>query len=153
MYKNSEEHKFQVAVFEVLELFEDRYPELKSIYAIPNGASVKRQQDKNGKWFSIEGNYLKAEGRKAGVPDIVCPYSDGAYSSLYIENKAHGKSLSPQQKIRIPLLESLGNKVMICYSSKDVLFEIYKYTFLRYTALLNKPKLALKFQRDMKGVI
>lgn len=153
MYKNSEEHKFQVAVFEVLALFEDRYPELKSIYAIPNGASVKRQQDKNGKWFSIEGNYLKKEGRKAGVPDIVCPYSDGAYSSLYIENKVHGKSLSPQQKIRIPLLESLGNKVEICYSSKDALQEIFAYTFNRYLNVFNDKKLANKLFQDMKGVI
>ena len=153
MKKSTAEHDLQCAIFKILSIYEDRYPEIKSIYSVPNGAAVRRQQNKNtGKWFSIEGNHLKQEGRKAGIPDMVCPYSDGEFSSLYIENKVPGKSLTPEQKIRIPLLEQLGNRVAICYSSSEAIRTIFQYTHRRYTNLLKDFKTAAKLHRDMGDI-
>lgn len=53
------------------------YPELRWMYAIPNG----------GGRTAIQGAQLKAEGVKGGVADIFLPSSIGDYSGLYIEMK------------------------------------------------------------------
>ena len=55
------EHAHQVALFDWANLHLGRMPELAAMYAIPNGGA--RSKATAGK--------LKAEGVKAGVPDIV----------------------------------------------------------------------------------
>ena len=53
------------------------YPELKWLHAIPNG----------GVRDSITAGKLKAEGVKAGIPDLFLPVISGPYHGLYIEMK------------------------------------------------------------------
>lgn len=52
-------------------------------FAIPNGGS--RGDDKQTR--RIRGGMLKAEGVKAGVPDIFCAIPVGKYHGLFIEMK------------------------------------------------------------------
>jgi hypothetical protein len=57
------EHDEQVALFEVFAYHEKEYPELQAAFAIPNG----------GQRHVAVATKLKAEGVKAGVPDIFIP--------------------------------------------------------------------------------
>lgn len=54
-----------------------KYPELKLLYHVPNGGSRKKS----------EAGRFKAEGVKAGVPDLCLPVARGGYHGLYIELK------------------------------------------------------------------
>ncbi len=69
------EHQEQVALFKWLAL---KYPEQNAVtYAVPNAARRSPRQ----------GAYMKAEGLKAGVPDICMAYATSGFHGLYIELK------------------------------------------------------------------
>lgn len=56
------EHDAQVAIFTWARMSETRLPALQLLFAVPNGARVSIGHARK----------LKAEGLKAGVPDICC---------------------------------------------------------------------------------
>lgn len=58
-----QEHRAQVGLFQMAELAAHRYPELRLLFAVPNGARTSQ---------AVAGK-LKAEGLKKGVPDLVLP--------------------------------------------------------------------------------
>lgn len=68
-------------------------PSLKFIYATPNGGS----RGDNARSRMIRGSQLKAEGVKAGVPDIFFPSPTTEYAGLYIEMKKKGGKESEDQ--------------------------------------------------------
>jgi hypothetical protein len=90
-----------------------QYPDLQLLYANRNTqkATTKAQAGR-----------IKAEGSKAGVPDIFLPVPSQIYHGLYIEMKSpEYKSrskggLSDAQLEFFPLLRRLGYRVDICYS-------------------------------------
>lgn len=71
------EHAHQVALFMSLQPLYDKMPELRLLFAIPNGGLRDR----------ITASRLKAEGVKAGVPDLMLPVSRGGYCGQFIELK------------------------------------------------------------------
>lgn len=71
------EHDDQVALFEWTLYNTGRWPELRYMFAVPNGGLRKK----------ATAGKLKAEGAKAGVPDICLPVARGGYHGLYIEMK------------------------------------------------------------------
>lgn len=82
------EHDEQVALFQWAAHMSVRHPELRLMYAIPNG----------GLRNPVVAGKLKAEGVKAGVPDIFIPVARGGYHGLYIELKrTKGGRLSIEQ--------------------------------------------------------
>ena len=82
-----------------------KWPELELCHHIPNGGSRNR----------VEAARLKAQGVKAGIPDIFLPVPKGGYHGLYIEMKRqHGGTLSDDQKDKIPKLRSQGYRVEVC---------------------------------------
>lgn len=65
-----------------------KWPELASLHHIPNG----------GTRDAVEGKHLKAQGVKAGVPDLCLPVARGQYHGLYIEMKTEtGKTSDAQE--------------------------------------------------------
>lgn len=88
--KAGTEHAHQVALFMWASQNLERYPELKWMYAIPNGG------ERNG---AVAGR-LKAEGVKSGVSDICLPVRRDCsrFSGLYIEMKKPGGKESENQK-------------------------------------------------------
>lgn len=75
------------------------------VFAIPNGGL-------RNKMVAIK---MKAEGVRAGVPDLFLPLPKGKYHGLFIEMKRlKGGGLTDPQKEKIPLLESCGFKVAVC---------------------------------------
>lgn len=85
--------------------------DLRSLFAIPNG----------GKRDAITAARLKAEGVRAGVPDIFLPVGKGRHLGLFIEMKRPGDLgrkgvVSDEQRDRITSLRMYGYACAVCYS-------------------------------------
>lgn len=113
----SQEHHEQVALFRLAALHERRYPELTLLYAVPNAA---RRSPRQGAW-------MKAEGLKAGVPDIHLPVAAGGYIGLWIELKAGRNKPTEAQERWHNALKAMGHKVCVCYSAQAAWDEITRY--------------------------
>lgn len=86
--KPNTEHAHQVAFFCWASQQLSTYPELRWMYAIPNG----------GERNPIVAARLKAEGVKSGISDICLPISRKGYHGLYLEMKKPGGKESKEQK-------------------------------------------------------
>lgn len=81
------------------------YPELDLMFHVPNGGS-------RGK---AEAGRFRAEGVKAGVPDICLPVPRGQYHGLFIEMKRQqGGRVSPEQKAWLDKLQGQGYLATVC---------------------------------------
>ncbi|MEG1863636.1 MAG: VRR-NUC domain-containing protein [Oscillospiraceae bacterium] len=80
-------------------------PELELLHHIPNG----------GKRDITTAKRLKAEGVKAGVPDISLPVPSGRYHGLYIELKVGKNKTTDNQNGWIDKLQQQGYCVAVCY--------------------------------------
>lgn len=82
-----------------------KYPELKLLYHVPNGGSRNK----------AEAGRFKAEGVKAGVPDLCLPVPRGGFHGLYIELKRlRGSKTSEEQTAWIQELAKQGYCVALC---------------------------------------
>jgi hypothetical protein len=98
------EHLSQKAFFEWATY--QRFPGIELMHAIPNG----------GERNAIVAAKLKAEGVKAGVPDVQWPVARGGFIGLAIEFK-HGDGVpSKDQRARIDGLQREGWLVAVCWS-------------------------------------
>lgn len=89
-------------------------PRLRLLYAIPNGG--QRTKATAGK--------LKAEGVRAGVPDLCLPVPVRETHALYIEMKVGAGRATAEQKIWQRELAAAGNAVCIAYgweAAKDAI--------------------------------
>jgi len=114
------EHEEQVFLFQWAEKATGRYPELKLLHAIPNFARV------SPRW----GAWMKAEGKRAGVPDVHLPVPRGGYASLYIELKVGKNQLSPSQEMWAESLRAAKNYVVACWG-----WEVAREAIESYLAL------------------
>lgn len=102
---NDFEHQHQCALIKWAKLNEPRHPELRWLFAVPNGG--QRSKAVAGK--------LKASGVKSGVLDLCLPVKRGNFTSLWIEMKYGKNTLTDNQKEFIQFVESQGAKVVVCY--------------------------------------
>ena len=94
------------------------HPELRLLYHVPN----------EGLRSYRTGSELKAQGMKAGVPDICLPVARGGYHSLYIELKRRkGGKVSEQQQEWLEMLNKAGNKAIVCKGWEEAAEAIVKY--------------------------
>ena len=113
----------QTALFMWAQINQDKYKELKWLFAIPNGS----YRDK------ITGARLKASGTKPGLPDIFFPIKRSEWSGLWIELKrvkAKNKSagvVSSEQSKWIEFLKSQGFGAVVCYGWLEARDTIIKY--------------------------
>lgn len=104
------EDAHQVALFMKAAQNFDKYPELKLMFAIPNGGFRNKS----------EAARLKAMGVKRGVPDILLPVKRSLWSGLFVELKrpaAPGKregTTSDEQDDWIDDLKAQGFGAMVC---------------------------------------
>ena len=82
-----------------------KWPELRLMYAIPNGGSRNK----------AEAARLKGQGVNPGIPDICLPVARGGFHGLYIEMKRrkYGETSEAQDE-KIPLLRAQGYRVEVC---------------------------------------
>lgn len=102
------EHAEQAALIEWAANVCPRVPELALLYAIPNGGH--RTKGTAGR--------MKAEGTKAGVPDLCLPVARGGHHGLYVEMKVKGGAVSDKQKHWIARLRDQGYRVEVCWSTE-----------------------------------
>ena len=100
------EHAHQVALFMHVATLIPKYPELKWMYAIPNG----------GKRDPITANRLKSEGVKSGISDICLPFAKQGYHGFYIEMKKPKGKESAEQKEFGAFLTEQGYLYTMCDS-------------------------------------
>ena len=99
------EHVEQSALFAWARWAAGRRPELDMLLAVPNG----------GFRHPATAARLKAEGVKAGVPDVFLPVPCRGYHGLWLEMKRQrGGKVSPEQKEFIAKLKAHGYRVDIC---------------------------------------
>jgi rhodanese-related sulfurtransferase len=111
------EHLEQCALIRWCALNEGRFPELRWIYAIPNG----------GQRNIAVAAKLKKEGVKAGVPDLCLPVARGGYHALYIELKAGKNKPTASQLEWQGGLNGLGNMVVTCWGWEPASHVIERY--------------------------
>ena len=111
------EHAEQASLIRMCELHEAKYPGLELIHAIPNG----------GKRHVAVAKKLKAEGVKAGVPDVFLPVPRGDAHGLYIELKAKGGNVSDAQRNMLTALEKQGYACIVAYGWENAWAEIKAY--------------------------
>jgi len=114
------EHAEQVALVTWAKFESGRVPELALLFAIPNGG-------KRGK--AIAGK-LRAEGVKAGVPDLCLPVARGQYHGMFIELKAKGGRLAETQRDWLRALSGQNYYACICVGWEEAKKMIE--TYLRY---------------------
>lgn len=88
---------------------------------------TKMRQDKNGGWFSPEGNILKMKGVKSGVPDVMIYEGDGGYRGLAIELKVGYNKPSEHQESWLEQLRKRQWQTHWSNSLDEVLFIIECY--------------------------
>lgn len=67
-------------------------------------------------------------GVKAGVPDLFYPVPAHGYHGLFVEMKAKGGRLRPEQKRWIQTLRQLGYKCVVAYGWEEARRELEEYT-------------------------
>ena len=114
------EHELQKAC---VRWFGYQYPEYKDLLiAIPNG----------GKRHLTTAKKLKAEGAKAGVPDLLFALPNHPFASLWVEMKTEKGRLSEKQKHYIERLQKVGFMVKVCRSFEEFQREITDYINAQY---------------------
>lgn len=105
-----------------------KWPELALIYAVPN-AAVRS--------FKLA-NFLKGQGMKAGVPDLVLPVARQGLHGLYIEMKPTHEKIKQSGKTPDSVwgteqrwwhaqLRRVGYGAYVCYGAKDAIRIIERY--------------------------
>ena len=112
------EHNEQCNLIDWATRNECRYPELKNIFAVPNGGLRNKRV----------GVKMKMEGLKAGVPDLFLACAKlPDYFGLFIEMKFGSNTTSKQQKEWIRKLREKHYKCVVCYSWQDARDIILEY--------------------------
>ena len=108
----------QQCLFNWAKLREAIYPDLALMFHVPNG----------GKRDIATATRFKAEGVKAGVPDIFLPVPRGEYHGLFIELKRIKYStVSKEQRQYILQLRRLGYAAFVCKGWQNAAGTIVKY--------------------------
>lgn len=104
MRRLASEHEEQAALMRWAWLTESARPELRLLFAIPNGGHRHRA-------VAVR---MKAEGVRPGVPDLCLPVARGGWHGLFIELKTRRGRPSRRQRGWITALRSNGYRVEIC---------------------------------------
>lgn len=110
------EHSQQVALFAWAAMNVGKHPALAYMFAIPNGGLRDVRTATN----------LKAEGVKAGVPDIFLPWVI-QYAGLFIEMKVGKNKPTKEQTNFIDYAMSAGYYCDVCYSWEEARDKIVNY--------------------------
>lgn len=113
-----EESVEQIALFQWAAFQTGKWPQLRMMYAIPNG----------GLRHKATAARMKQEGVKRGVPDICLPVARGEYHGLYIELKRiRGGRTSDDQEEWIEDLTAEGYRAVVCKGWIKASEEIARY--------------------------
>lgn len=108
-----------------------RYPELRTIFAIPNGGMRNKiiRVNAAGKRsaFSPEGVKQKKMGVLPGVADLFLPAPRPTYSGLFLELKAGDGDISKEQREFLLAVSTAGYLSFVAWSAEDAWALIKSY--------------------------
>lgn len=111
------EYHEQKALIHWAKLNASRYPDLKRLCAIPNGAHVA----------PTHRQLLVAAGLRPGMPDLFLPALRNGFGGMFIEMKAAKGRLSEQQTVIIDELRQTGYHVIVARSWQAAATELMAY--------------------------
>ena len=111
------EHTEQAALFEWAAWNQNKDAALNMLYAVPNG----------GKRDIATAKRLKAEGVRAGVPDVFLPVARMGYHGFYIELKVGKNKTSAEQNAWLEALKAEGYMVDVSYGWQEAAHKITRY--------------------------
>jgi hypothetical protein len=111
------EHAAQSALFSTIRMHEGQYPELALLFAIPNGGHRDKRTAAK----------LKAEGVKAGVPDMMLPVARGDFHGLFIEMKVGKNTPSVNQRWWMEQLKAQAYHTTVCWEWTQALEILLDY--------------------------
>jgi hypothetical protein len=125
------EHAEQVALFDRARLNEAAIPELRLLFAVPNGAlrpyKTRRGADGREVRYSPIGQKLAEEGVKRGVPDVWLPVARGGYHGLVIEMKCGSNKPTAEQVVWLDALAAEGWLAIVCWTHEEAWGVILEY--------------------------
>lgn len=127
--KSGSEHGHQRAFFAALREWSKAVDALT--FAIPNGGA----RGDNARSNMIRGAALKAEGVKAGVPDVFVAWPYGGFAGLFVEMKRPADREKDRAKGRLgdaqePWHDKLmvrGYALAVCYTWEEALAAVKQY--------------------------
>ena len=111
------EHDEQVALFRWSAFYTPALPELALLLAIPNG----------GKRDIATARKLRAEGVKAGVPDLLMPVARMGHHGFWIELKYGPNRTTIEQDVWLTALRAEGYAVDVSYGWQEAAHKIVRY--------------------------
>ena len=99
------EHHEQVALVSWARSMAGQIPELEMLYANPLG----------GKRAWKTGKMLKAEGARAGIPDLTLAVPSRGFHGMFIEMKFGRNTVTARQRDWIEKLRGHGYYCAVCY--------------------------------------
>lgn len=111
------EHEAQVTVIDWAAWHEGQHPELGLLFAIPNG----------GHRHVKVAVMLKAEGVKAGIPDLMLACARQGWHGLFIELKIGSNKPSAAQLKRLAALTEQGYLAVVCWGADEAIDVIKDY--------------------------
>lgn len=121
------EHDEQRALIDWSHMQRGMYPELDLLFAIPNGAALTYRTDGRGKRYSPQAAKLKAEGLRAGVPDLFLPVARSGFHGLFVEMKVGRNKPSEEQVAYMDALVGQGYCAVVCWSAPEAIEAIQGY--------------------------
>ena len=121
------EHDEQCLLFAWAALVAPKHPELRLLYAIPNAGGYRGGFKSN----VVRVARAKREGVRKGVPDICLPVPRGSYHGLYVELKAKGGRVKPEQREWLHALQEKGYAAHLCVGWEDAKETIESYLKLK----------------------
>ena len=94
-----------------------QWPELRLLFAVPNG----------GYRLPREASMLVAQGVRSGVPDMLLAVARGGFMALAIEMKTKGKKPTDLQQAWLTALAEQGWKTEVCYSATEAIEVLRAY--------------------------
>lgn len=122
-----DEHYMQVAVIRQVDaLCQMQRPDLLccGVAPVKSSCNAAKRTPQQGAW-------MKAEGMRAGDPDLHCWHKDDEGRTLWIEMKTPKGRLTDNQFETLQRHELEGDKVMVCRTVESAVSEICKHLGIR----------------------
>jgi hypothetical protein len=121
------EHTEQSTIIAWARRWEHLYPELRLLFAIPNGAALPGHTDRRGRRYSPQASKLKAEGLRPGVPDLFLPAARQGFHGMFIELKVGANKPTKEQVQLVDALADQGYYAAVCWGAEEAIHEIKEY--------------------------
>lgn len=111
------EHQEQATFIRIVNMQKWKYPGLDMLFSIPNG----------GQRHIAVAIKLKAEGVRAGVPDLMLAVARGGYHGMFIEMKSGYNKPTVAQACWLERAAKEGYHCVVCYNAVEAWDAVKKY--------------------------